>query len=271
MKGEPIDVVIIGAGIGGLALAQGLKKNGVSFSIYKREFGPTARPKQYRLHIDDAGVRALRDCLTEGDYEYFFKESSEFGHAFSILDEQLSPLVTLQESDSGAHGTHRCMARESLLHTLSHGIQDTIQYGKAFRSYEIIGDHVRSSWTTGQWSEETFWWARTALAPTCASSSCQTLLRLTRGSSPSGVECPSPLRSWPRSQAELLNGPALIMPGQASCLSMSIWKSDTGGCLGAAHSTEELMAQDYLLLLFAAKKEDYHLPDEPKKWAVNRC
>jgi 2-polyprenyl-6-methoxyphenol hydroxylase-like FAD-dependent oxidoreductase len=47
----PNQVLLIGAGIGGLALAQGLKKAGIRFSVYERDDAPTSREQGYRLHI----------------------------------------------------------------------------------------------------------------------------------------------------------------------------------------------------------------------------
>lgn len=40
---RPLHVLIIGAGVGGLFLAQFLRKQGVDFSIYERDASPDAR------------------------------------------------------------------------------------------------------------------------------------------------------------------------------------------------------------------------------------
>src|SRR5215468_5080190 len=59
----PFHVVIIGGGIGGLALAQGLKKAGVSVAVYERDRAVASRLQGYRVHINPAGGRALHACL----------------------------------------------------------------------------------------------------------------------------------------------------------------------------------------------------------------
>lgn len=57
--------LIASGGIGGLALAQGLKIAGLRFAVYERDIAPTAREHGYRLHIDSYGNQALHECLRD--------------------------------------------------------------------------------------------------------------------------------------------------------------------------------------------------------------
>ena len=57
-------VIVIGGGIGGLALTQGLRRRGVDVALYERDRTRTDRLQGYRLHLDPTGDRALRECLT---------------------------------------------------------------------------------------------------------------------------------------------------------------------------------------------------------------
>src|SRR5262249_32930464 len=59
----PLHVMIIGGGIGGLTLAKGLKKSGVSVAVYERDRTMTDRVQGYRVDINPAGSRALHECL----------------------------------------------------------------------------------------------------------------------------------------------------------------------------------------------------------------
>src|SRR5690242_3064929 len=59
----PLHVLIIGGGIGGLCLAQGLNKAGVSVAVYERDRALDARLQGYRLNIEPAGSLALHACL----------------------------------------------------------------------------------------------------------------------------------------------------------------------------------------------------------------
>ena len=56
----PLQVLISGGGIGGLTLAQGLKKSGVSVAVYERDRTTTDRVQGYRVHINPAGSLAAR-------------------------------------------------------------------------------------------------------------------------------------------------------------------------------------------------------------------
>ena len=67
----PLHVVIIGGGIGGLTLAQGLKKSGVSAAVYERDRTRTDRVQGYRVHINPTGSLALHECLPAPLFETF--------------------------------------------------------------------------------------------------------------------------------------------------------------------------------------------------------
>src|SRR4051794_36672400 len=56
-------ILIAGAGIGGLALAQSLRHGGLDVAVYERDPTPKTRNQGYRIHIDPNGNAALRACL----------------------------------------------------------------------------------------------------------------------------------------------------------------------------------------------------------------
>src|SRR6516165_4335197 len=59
----PFHVLIIGGGIGGLTLAQGLRRARISAAVYERDRTLTNRLQGYRVHISPTGGLALRECL----------------------------------------------------------------------------------------------------------------------------------------------------------------------------------------------------------------
>jgi len=60
---SPFHVVIIGGGIGGLTLAQGLNKSGASVAVCEHDGTSTDRVQGYRVHINPTGSVALHECL----------------------------------------------------------------------------------------------------------------------------------------------------------------------------------------------------------------
>jgi len=46
---KPFHVIIIGGGLGGLALAQGLKKHGISCAVYEKDLSRADRLQGYRI------------------------------------------------------------------------------------------------------------------------------------------------------------------------------------------------------------------------------
>src|SRR5215468_8575916 len=92
---SPFRVAIIGGGIGGLALAQGLKKAGISFAVYERDRTRTDRVQGYRVHISPTGSRALHACLPSHLFDAFDRTCGRPGKAMHFLTENMDVLVTL--------------------------------------------------------------------------------------------------------------------------------------------------------------------------------
>jgi phytoene dehydrogenase-like protein len=53
-------VLIIGGGIGGLCLAQGLRRRGVSVAVYERDRTPDARLHDYQAEMLERGFKTVR-------------------------------------------------------------------------------------------------------------------------------------------------------------------------------------------------------------------
>ncbi|KAJ3103558.1 hypothetical protein HK100_004188 [Physocladia obscura] len=66
-----VHVIIIGAGIGGLTLAQGLRKQGIPFSVYERDTAINSRPQGYRLRLNNDGYNSLEKTLSETVFTQF--------------------------------------------------------------------------------------------------------------------------------------------------------------------------------------------------------
>jgi salicylate hydroxylase len=142
---SPLQVVIIGGGIGGLCLAQGLKQAGVSVAVYERDRTPTDRLQGYRVHINPAGSRALHACLPPQLFDAFDRTCGKPGRAIRFLTEQMRVLLAfegemLAEQQRDGVAKHRSVSRITLRQVLLSGLDDIVHLGKTFTRYEERGD-----------------------------------------------------------------------------------------------------------------------------------
>jgi salicylate hydroxylase len=139
---NPLHVVIIGGGIGGLALAQGLKKNGVSVAVYERDSTPTDRVQGYRVHINPTGSLALHECLPPDLFDAFTRTCGKPAQGIRFLTEQGRALLTIDALNAppGLRGEgvaqHRSVSRITLRQVLLSGLGDVVHFGKTFGHYE---------------------------------------------------------------------------------------------------------------------------------------
>ncbi len=64
-------ILIIGAGLGGLFLAQGLKKANIPFRIFEKDPSKAWRAQGYRIRISSEGAAALAKNLSEELWQLF--------------------------------------------------------------------------------------------------------------------------------------------------------------------------------------------------------
>jgi 2-polyprenyl-6-methoxyphenol hydroxylase-like FAD-dependent oxidoreductase len=78
----PFKVIIIGAGTGGLCLAQGLTAAGIPVEVFERERTPTDRQGGYKLTISPSGNRALKECVPESVFQKLVESSARASRAY---------------------------------------------------------------------------------------------------------------------------------------------------------------------------------------------
>lgn len=140
----PFRVLIIGAGIGGLCLAQGLKKAGISVAVYERDSSAQFRSQGYRIHINSDGTHALHECLPGNLFDLCIATSMPDRPGKRVtFDEQLKeifslPLPVKDSADISRISTsvNRLTLREILLA----GLEDSVQFNKAFEGFEHLED-----------------------------------------------------------------------------------------------------------------------------------
>ncbi|WP_163512352.1 FAD-dependent oxidoreductase [Fodinicola acaciae] len=140
-------VVVIGAGLAGLTLAQGLRKAGVDVRIYEKDAGMEARFQGYRIGLLDYGWSALRACLPEESYELAVATSGDLTGPGLLFDDQLRLLASGDEI--GPPEDARVVDRHVFRHVLAGGLQDRIEYGKKLASFSETTAGVRAVFTDG--------------------------------------------------------------------------------------------------------------------------
>lgn len=130
-------VGIIGGGIGGLCLAQGLKKAGVHVTLFERDRTRSDRLQGYRIHIDPSGSGALKACLPAELYALFVATCGKSNGGFRVLTEQLDELIRFNvESDPERVDSHKSVSRITLREVLLGGLEDIVEFDKTFTRFE---------------------------------------------------------------------------------------------------------------------------------------
>lgn len=139
----PLHVLVIGGGIGGLTLAQGLKKAGVSVAVYERDRTRTDRVQGYRVHISPTGSRALHECLPAQLFDAFTKTCGKPSRGIRFVTEHMQVLLSLDDLntrfDADGVAQHRSVSRITLRQILLSGLEEIVHFGKTFERYEDLG------------------------------------------------------------------------------------------------------------------------------------
>jgi len=133
-----LQVMVIGAGTGGLALAHGLRASGIAVRVFERDHNLTERAQGYRLTINVRGARALQSCLPKANFEHYVAASAKVSTAVSFFDHKLRRLlfVDVPNTEQTDPYAARPISRVALRQILAEGLEDTVAYGKAFQSFE---------------------------------------------------------------------------------------------------------------------------------------
>ena len=122
-------VLVAGAGIGGLALANGLRKAGIAVEVFEREPSVFARGPGYRINMRPEGGQALLDCLPPNLGRLYLATSNR--HSLPRIAGYDAALRELFRTDlpdpSHAHtSVDRLLLRQILLADLT----DVVHFGK---------------------------------------------------------------------------------------------------------------------------------------------
>jgi len=145
MNDSRLHVLVIGGGIGGLCLAHGLRRSGVSVAVCERTRTRTDWLQGYRIHISPRGAAALHACLPPPQWDAFAATAGKPSAGFAFLTEQLRDLLFLPHDliagpKPAAAESHHSVSRITLRQVLLSGLDDVVHLGKEFARYQQAPD-----------------------------------------------------------------------------------------------------------------------------------
>ncbi|MFK0292733.1 FAD-dependent oxidoreductase [Streptomyces sp. NPDC090442] len=142
-------VLIVGAGLGGLCLAQGLRRAGVDVDVYEKDPGITARFQGYRIGLSEVGQEALHACLPKRWQPLLDAVLGDASGPRLILDPSLNPAGEIPSPTSEA--SRATMAdRHVLRQLLLAGLDDRVHTGKRLTGFQTQADGgVRAEFADG--------------------------------------------------------------------------------------------------------------------------
>jgi 2-polyprenyl-6-methoxyphenol hydroxylase-like FAD-dependent oxidoreductase len=268
MKNHAFHVAIIGGGMGGLCLANGLKKAGISVAVYERDQYPDSRPQGYRIHIDTQGSTALHECLPQHLWDLFRSTGGDFSQGFSVVTQQLHELLNLRRI-GGREDTiarHRSISRITLRRILLAGLEHDVHFNKRFLRYEETSDGaIRAHFEDGSSAQ-----ADLLVAADGVNSGVRK--QYLPHAEPTdtgvvGIGGTIPLTDGVMALAPhlLLDGPVMVVPPTACSMFMAMWKRS-----GEAAQTLRRLGiegplpgdEDYLILALGGRPDFFGLDDQ---------
>jgi 2-polyprenyl-6-methoxyphenol hydroxylase-like FAD-dependent oxidoreductase len=132
--GNGLKVMIVGAGTGGLCLAQGLKADGIAVEVFERDYSPTDRLQGYRLGVNETGRRALKECLPDSLFDKLIANCANPSRAVTFLDHRLNRLLNVDFGPDGRNDLP--VSRISLRGILLEGLDEIVRFCKKFIAFE---------------------------------------------------------------------------------------------------------------------------------------
>jgi 2-polyprenyl-6-methoxyphenol hydroxylase-like FAD-dependent oxidoreductase len=154
-----IKVLIVGAGLGGLCLAQTLRKAQIDVEIFERDASPWDRPQGYRLHLEADALNALREVLPPNLHRLFESTAMRTEPFTTILKTDLSVAKRIPTDDGqdaqhwpefvSDENIHCNVDRGTLREIALLGLEDCCHFNKQLTSYESTAEGVVTTFADG--------------------------------------------------------------------------------------------------------------------------
>lgn len=133
-------VLIIGGGIGGLCLAQGLRTSGIGVAVHERGASAAFRGQGARISLKKAGSDALRACLPKALFDLAVATSiapaTRMAVTDHLLNEAFAKPIPQTHPEDVTFGVNRLTIREILLA----GLDEVVRFSTSLVRYEHRSD-----------------------------------------------------------------------------------------------------------------------------------
>ncbi|GAM83787.1 hypothetical protein ANO11243_017770 [Dothideomycetidae sp. 11243] len=161
-------ILISGAGLASLLLAQALRKASIPFSIYERDASLSFRAQGYRLRLSTEGLDAIESVLDKDHFARFWDACGKTGGSGSVaLDAISGEKTNIELPQAGSNGAKRPnltltsrdgkivgISRGDMRKIFLSGCEDCIHWNHHVTGYELTGSGVRVVFSDGSKSEE---------------------------------------------------------------------------------------------------------------------
>jgi 2-polyprenyl-6-methoxyphenol hydroxylase-like FAD-dependent oxidoreductase len=137
-------VAVIGAGIGGLTLAQGLVRAGIDVTVYERDPALDSRGQGYRIRLQAAA--ALEACLPPDLYELCIATAGQPSTQITVMT---GGLRILRRTEVNPAGLSAAVNRQTLREILAARLEDAIEFGRTCAGFTQHRDGVQIRFADG--------------------------------------------------------------------------------------------------------------------------
>ena len=151
-------VAVAGGGLGGLCLAQGLRRTGADVTVYERDAALAGGRQGYRLHVDARAGLALQACLPPESLALFQATCGQASRRLTVVSEKLRVLHEQVTGDSSADSyapatLSTSVDRRTFREVLAAGLGGRIEFGRELIRYQASAGGVRLDFADGRSAE----------------------------------------------------------------------------------------------------------------------
>lgn len=139
----PFKVIIVGGGLSGALLANGLVNNGVEVAIYERDSADSKR-EGYQIRLGEAAETGFKECLSDdvraAIHAKFGQSSRRVNSAPMICNSRFETVIDLTKMPNyrKSSAINRVVLRDILLEPIKR--VGRVRYEKRLDRYDIISD-----------------------------------------------------------------------------------------------------------------------------------